>query len=141
MKLQVYEDSCCGPGVLKDVLQNLKDHYKNALEVEQISLLNSNTVSVPVDVIAALLSYGKKALPLVVMNNKVLSRGSSASFSSIVDAITAQKKSEEQDNFKPSKLMQPLVLTEMLLSPEKLDYGMVTPQCCSTTYFCACSST
>lgn len=144
MKLEIYEDACCGSGSgsIKNVLKDLQDHYKDEIQVEQINLLhNSSAVTVPVDVMAALLNYGKKALPLLVLDNKVLSKGSAVSTANVVNAIATHKENAKNAQAEPNRLMRPIVLTELLLSPEKLDYGMVTPQCCSTTYFCACSST
>lgn len=141
MKLKIYEDSCCGPTTIKEVLEGLKEHFKDEIELDQVSLLHDDEVAVPVEVVAALLNYGKKALPLIVLDNKVLTKGGSVSTSDVVDAITRHRNRVQSEGLKLNRLIRPIVLNELLLSPEKLDYGMVTPQCCSTTYFCACSST
>jgi len=140
MEVEVYEALCCGASHSENLMKEVKEYFKNEIEIHLVNLLdNPNPVSG--EVMAALLSYGEKALPLILIDGKVVFKRSFPPFPNFIKLINSHKIMAQMSRFSPEKLMKPVTQTEFLLSPTTLNYSMVTPQCCSTTYFCACSST
>jgi|GEM_PF-5468025 len=139
-QINVYEAGCCSP-------QNVQSMYNDMNEKRDISLHNVNllrdseTVSVPIEVMSALLTYGEKALPIITFNGKVAMKGGIISESRLLREIEKFKQIEKKESLSVAKLFQPVIPQKHLLSADNLDYGIITPQCCSTTYFCVCSST
>lgn len=121
-------------------MEEVKTYLKDGIQIHQVNLFD-NPNPVPEEVMSALLNYGGKALPLILIDGKVVFKAGLPSLPNLVKMINTHKARIQKFQFSPEKLMKPVTQTESLLSPATLNYGMVTPQCCSTTYFCACSST
>lgn len=139
-QINVYEAACCSPQDTQSVYSDMNE--KQDMSLHRVSLLqDAETITVPTEVMSALLSYGEKALPIITINGKVAMKGGAVSESRLLRAIEKFKQIEKKEALSVAKLFQPIIPQKYLLSVNNLDYGIITPQCCSTTYFCACSST
>lgn len=140
MEINIFDVSCCSQSGIAEMPPELEKHTTtdDKIQFRWINILDEPS-PLPQDVMKTLLDFGKRAIPIICIDGRVVMRGRVPLSEEWIELIKNLKVDEEAHRYWPENMIRSV--THQLLKPENLDYNMVTAQCCSTTYFCACSST
>lgn len=125
--------SCCGSCACAPPEEMFVDSVKELSDqviVRSINVLDANVEEICSCATELLKKRGVNVLPIVVVNHKVIGAGKLPSVADVLSALNESKANT-------SKFVQ---ITPTRFLWHNKTYKMQAPQCCSTTYFCACSS-